>query len=456
MSATQFDVCIIGAGVAGGTMAAYLGANGLRVAVVEKVLAEQDRIVGELLQPGGVQMLRNMGLENILEGYDAQPVTGYGIFLNGKHIHIKYPEGAAGCGLRNGKLVQKIRERMAELPNVTLFEGNVTNLYEEEGEVRGLHFLPKNSEQPQLLRAPLTIVSDGIFSAFRDKLANGQKKVSGHFLGLLLKDCKLPYEHCGHVIIAKPSPVLCYPVTSTESRVLIDFPQTEAPRKTPEMIDYLRLNIAPQLPEEIRGAFLNAVEEGKFKMMPNHFYPAKPVLRNGVVLLGDSLNMRHPLTGGGMTVAFTDCYQLGAQLIARKANFNAETAKEAVAYFYAHRHESTATINILADALYGVMSNEQLKDACYDYLQRGGVHAEEPISLLSAVSRDKNLLLRHFFAVALYGAGNTLGRRPDFTRVKRSWQMLKDAVRILSPLVLNERPNALTRFAFRTAGKVLN
>ena len=40
----QFDVCIIGAGVAGGVLAAYLGKHGLRVAVVEKSLAEQERI----------------------------------------------------------------------------------------------------------------------------------------------------------------------------------------------------------------------------------------------------------------------------------------------------------------------------------------------------------------------------------------------------------------------------
>ena len=34
--------------------------------------------------------------------------------------------------------------------------------------------------------------------------------------------------------------------------------------------------------------------------------PAAPQPTLGAILLGDSFNMRHPLTGGGMTVALSD------------------------------------------------------------------------------------------------------------------------------------------------------
>lgn len=34
--------------------------------------------------------------------------------------------------------------------------------------------------------------------------------------------------------------------------------------------------------------------------------PAAPYPTPGALLLGDSFNMRHPLTGGGMTVALSD------------------------------------------------------------------------------------------------------------------------------------------------------
>lgn len=34
--------------------------------------------------------------------------------------------------------------------------------------------------------------------------------------------------------------------------------------------------------------------------------PASPLPTPGALLLGDAFNMRHPLTGGGMTVALSD------------------------------------------------------------------------------------------------------------------------------------------------------
>lgn len=57
------DVVIVGAGVLGSAMAAVLARDGRKVTVVERDLKEPDRIVGELLQPGGYRALRELGLE---------------------------------------------------------------------------------------------------------------------------------------------------------------------------------------------------------------------------------------------------------------------------------------------------------------------------------------------------------------------------------------------------------
>lgn len=57
------DVIIVGAGVLGSAMAAVLGRDGRRVTVIERDLREPDRIVGELLQPGGYRALKELGLE---------------------------------------------------------------------------------------------------------------------------------------------------------------------------------------------------------------------------------------------------------------------------------------------------------------------------------------------------------------------------------------------------------
>ena len=452
----QFDVCIIGAGVAGGVMAAYLGQHGLSVAVVEKNMAEQERMIGELLQPGGVIKLHELGLEHLLDELDAQQIEGYGLFMNGDNFKISYPkqngQTITGRGLRNGKFVQRIRQHILAIPSVTVFEGSVNQLMEEQDRVTGIKYTPKHGEEENCIAATLTIVCDGMFSSFRGQLSAGEKKVSSYFMGMILKDCNLPFKNHGHVVVAKPSPCLIYPISSTETRILIDFPGNEAPRKSAELTAYLSETIAPQLPVEILPSFTAALTEGKFKVMPNHLIPARPFKKYGVAMIGDSLNMRHPLTGGGMTAAFSDILNLGSRLVALGNFAEAELIDSAVKDFYANRHKQNATINILADALYGVMQNEDLKVACYDYLKSGGKRALGPISILSAVSRDEQLLLRHFFAVAFYGVGGIMKPFPTPARIGRSFKLLQHAVQIVKPLVMNEHPNLITRSAFKMAG----
>lgn len=58
----ETEVVVIGAGIAGSALAHALGTDGRRVVLIERDLREPNRIVGELLQPGGLSALRNLGL----------------------------------------------------------------------------------------------------------------------------------------------------------------------------------------------------------------------------------------------------------------------------------------------------------------------------------------------------------------------------------------------------------
>lgn len=451
-----YDVCIIGAGVAGACMAAYLGKNGKKVVVIEKSLAEMDRILGELLQPGGVQMLHKMNLQESLENIDAQPVVGYGMFLNNSSFQIGYQakeKGLTGFGFRNGKFVQNLRAILFSLPNVTVIEAAVTSLIENESQVKGVKYTDSEGNEKQIL-APLTIVSDGALSIFREKLCSEPKIITGFFLGLVLENCNLPYPNHGHVLMTGTSPVLLYPITSTGTRALIDFPGDQAPRMGDELKQHLLNVIGKIIPESAKPSYINAINAGKFKVFPNHRLPATPKLKKGVVLLGDSLNMRHPLTGGGMTAAFTDCYNLSNCLFDVKQWWNTLEIELAVKKFYDTKTKTTGSINILADALYGVMRSEDLKVACYDYLMLGGLKASEPVSILSALSRDKEMLQRHFFAVAFYGARNIMREKNGKNKWKRSYRMIADAVKIISPLLLSENPGWGMRLLLK-AGKII-
>ncbi len=68
------------------------------------------------------------------------------------------------------------------------------------------------------------------------------------FVGLVLENCQLPHPNHGHVILANPSPILCYPISSTEIRCLVDIPGQKVPSMaTGEMAKYLKTVVAPQV-----------------------------------------------------------------------------------------------------------------------------------------------------------------------------------------------------------------
>ncbi|KAJ0041192.1 hypothetical protein Pint_27840 [Pistacia integerrima] len=115
------DVIIVGAGVAGAALAHTLGKDGKRVHVIERDLTEPDRIVGELLQPGGYLKLIELGLEDCVEEIDAQRVLGYALFKDGKSAKLSYPlekfhADVAGRSFHNGRFIQRMREKAATLP----------------------------------------------------------------------------------------------------------------------------------------------------------------------------------------------------------------------------------------------------------------------------------------------------------------------------------------------------
>jgi hypothetical protein len=56
------EVVVVGAGVVGCAFAHALAADGRKVTLIERDWSEPDRIVGELLQPGGLDTLKELGL----------------------------------------------------------------------------------------------------------------------------------------------------------------------------------------------------------------------------------------------------------------------------------------------------------------------------------------------------------------------------------------------------------
>ncbi len=454
----KVDVLIVGAGIAGATLAANLAKMGKNIVVVERDLSERDVIIGELLQPGGVQKLQEMGFTSFLEHIDAQPVYGYDIIYKERDYLIPYPNKngePSGFGFRNGAFLQNIRKHILAHSNIRVIEGTVTQLIEKDNVILGATYKSRLGVDEENIYARLTVVTDGPLSNLREKLSKPVKKVNGYFLGLLLKNCELPFANHGHLVMGDHPPMVIYPVTSTSWRVLIDFKGEKPPRLGRDFKKFLLEEFEQAIPQSARPAFVASVEEGKFKTFPNHRLPACPNKKAGAVLLGDALNMRHPLTGGGMTAAFNDVLRLSTNLESVTDFSNSRQVGKAIHKFYETRHLGTQTTNILADGLYGVVYNPDLRQAFFEYVSRGDKYAEETCSILAGLNKDKKLLLNHFIGMARYGTQLKINSEKSGVVVTESLTMVKDAVGIITPLLLSEKPDPGNKLMLEALNRII-
>lgn len=115
----------------------------------------------------------------------------------------------------------------------------------------------------------------------------------------------------------------------------------------------LTVSVCVFVSDILRESFLDAVVNGSVRRMPNSFLAAVPNIRRGALCLGDALNMRHPLTGGGMTVAFSDIV-IWRELMKDIADLRDYEKVERAAYqFYSRRKSGHSfVVNVLSMALY--------------------------------------------------------------------------------------------------------
>ncbi|OMO92138.1 Aromatic-ring hydroxylase-like protein [Corchorus olitorius] len=450
VAAGSTDIIIVGAGVAGAALAYALGKDGRRVHLIERDLNPPDRIAGEGLLPGGYLKLIDLGMEDCVDEIDAQRVLGYVFYKDGKNIKLPYPlekfesHVSAKC-FRNGRFVQSLRNKAASLPNVNLEQGTVTSLLEENGTIKGVNYRNKKGEE-LTANAPLTIVCDGCFSNLRRSLCYSKADTPSYFVGLVLEKCKVPHEDYAEFILGDPSPFVFYPISNTEIRCLVDVPSQQVPSVSDgQMAHYLKTVIAPQVLPELYTTFISAIEKpNNIKIMPNRTMPASPVPTPGALMMGDAFNMRHPITGGGMTVALSDVVLVRDLLRPLHNLSNASTVCKYLESFYTLRKPMASTINTLANMLHRVFSAssdpamEDLQHVCFGYFSLGGLFANGLLALLAGICPRPLSMAFHILAMAIYGIGRLLLPFPSPKRIWRAAQLIRVALGIVFPLIKSE------------------
>lgn len=163
------------------------------------------------------------------------------------------------------------------------------------------------------------------------------------------------------MILSDGSPILLYQIGTHEIRTLIDVPANlPAASSSAGGIQnhHLQTQIIPALPKCVQPSLSSALEKGKLRSMPNSFLPPSTNVAPGFVMLGDAMKMRHPLTGGAMTVALNDVMFLRDLLSPSEVPDLDDTSRvlKQMSRFHWRRKNLTSVINFLAQALYSLFA----------------------------------------------------------------------------------------------------
>ncbi|KAL1226163.1 Squalene epoxidase 5 [Cardamine amara subsp. amara] len=440
------DVIIVGAGVGGSALAYALAKDGRRVHVIERDMREPERMVGEIMQPGGRLMLSKLGLQDCLEEIDAQKATGLAIYKDGKEAVASYPvdnnfpyEPSART-FHNGRFVQRLRHKASSLHNVRLEEGTVKSLIEEKGVIKGVTYKNKSGEEITAF-APLTVVCDGCYSNLRRSLNDNNAKVLSYQVGYITKNCRLEEPEKLHLIMAKPSFTVMYHISSTEVRCGFEvFPDNMPSISNGEMATFVKNTLAPQVPLKLRKIFLKGIDEGaQIKTMPTKSMGATLSEKKGVILLGDAFNMRHPAVASGMMVLLSDILILRRLLKPLSNLGDANKISEIIKSFYVIRKPMSATVNTIGNAFSQVLiastdeAKEAMRQGSYDYLSSGGFRTSGMMALLGGMNPRPLSLMYHLFAMTLSVIGHLLFPFPSPLRIWHSLRLFGLSIKMLVP-----------------------
>jgi menaquinone-9 beta-reductase len=170
-NADEYEVVVVGAGLAGGSLALRLARAGVKVALIDPAKFPREKICGEFLSPECWAVFDRLGLTEEIERLDFHPIRRVRLTTpRGRVLESEFsdPDGRPALGLGRAALDHLILRAAAREGAVVLESTRVKEPILRDGRVVGV-IARKGSDEPVELRAAVTVAADGRNSALVPK-----------------------------------------------------------------------------------------------------------------------------------------------------------------------------------------------------------------------------------------------------------------------------------------------
>lgn len=332
MSPTDFDIVVVGAGVAGSVLAAVMARAGKSVLLLERSEVHLDVVRGEWIAPWGVAETKRLGV------YDLYLANG------GHHLtrHVTYhedmspeeaetetfdmtamlPDNRGPLCIRHPHLCTLMNEH-AVAQGATLLRG-----------VRRTHVTPDTTPtvtfdhggQSHTLRPKLVVGADGRhgFTAQQIGTTLQQDPTHHQFSGMLVENVFDWPDDKQCIATEGDVNVLVFPQGSGRIRLYVSFANERkgwllGPQGQQQFLNAFRVNCVPGV-----EAIATGTPAGPCFVYPNHDTWIDRPFAPGVVLIGDAAGRNDPITGQGLSISHRDV-RIVTELLLANSDWSMQT-----------------------------------------------------------------------------------------------------------------------------------
>jgi len=327
---------IVGAGPGGAVLAYLLARGGVAVTLLERHDDFAREFRGEVLLPGGLEPIHQMGLWEAFRGVPQVELAGADLYVHG-HPVLSLSFASPELGLfaprwvsQPGLLEMLVREAGREPGFCFLRGAAATALLENGGRQVGVRARVDGAERE--IRADLVVGADGRTSMVRRR---ARLAVHEDRTPMDIVWCKVPmlaapprlraYAGRGHLLIAAP----VYDGTLQLGWVIPKGSFGEIrERGMPECLDAMADHVSPDLAEHLRRHRGDAIQPFLLSTLSDRVVEWT---RPGLLVIGDAAHTMSPVGAQGLNVAIRDAVVAANHLVPALAGPAAPAAVDAAA-----------------------------------------------------------------------------------------------------------------------------